>query len=286
MDFGISTYSFRKKEVRPPLLDRFTSAGFSKLELFANRPHLNYHNRQLQKEIAAWFQSNAVESPSLHLPFFEEIGREKVRWISPLAPDERDRRAAIDEIKRALELTDRLTVSYVVVHFGVPHQTFHPLNFDHAYALIRSISEFAGVDILVENIPNEISTLDRIREFLDVTQLADIRICYDSGHGRLQGSLPRLDGVAAIHLNDNLGDQEDDHSWPFEGTLNWPEFVEEIVRSDYQGPMVFEVSDGDPEHGARASDRIEGLLAEARASLEEFRTKYKLARRTDDPDLH
>ena len=77
----------------------------------------------------------------------------------------------------------------------------------------------------------------------------------------------------------------DDHLWPFEGTLDWPRLIEEIVVSDYDGPMVFEVDDEDVERGWDHRARIEDMLAEARSSLDEFREKHGL-RRNDDDDLH
>ena len=286
MDFGISTYCLGNEEISPDLLDRLRDAGFTQIEMFANRPHWDYHDRSLGKNLARWFQANDVAPPFLHLPFFEQKGRGDVRWISTLSDNERDRERAIDEIKRALEFTDLQPVAHVVAHLGSPKQRFSPLQFEHAYSLMRHISEFAGVDILIENIGNEISTVERLREFLTLAQLPDIRICYDTGHGVLQGPLPRLAGVGAIHLSDNNGDY-DDHLWPFEGKLNWPEFVTELVRSGFEGPMVFEPSSlPDLEPSQAAARRLEDLIAEARSSSIEFAEKYGMESKDDDNDLH
>ena len=286
MDFCISTHALGEEEISPALLDRLLAAGFTQIEMFANRPHWDYHDRGLGKNLARWFQANDVETPFLHLPFFEQKGRGDVRWISALSDNERDRERAIDEIKRALEFTDLQPVAHVVAHLGSPNQRFSPLQFEHAYSLMRHISEFAGVDTLIENIGNEISTMERLREFLALAQLPEIRICYDTGHGLLQGPLPRLDGVAAIHLSDNNGGS-DDHLWPFEGELNWPEFVTELVRSGFEGPMVFEPSNPpDLEPGQAAARRLEALIAEAHSSSIEFAKKYGMESKNDDNDLH
>ena len=285
MDFGISTYAFGNEEISPRLLDHLLRDGFRRIELFANRPHWNYHDRGLTKELARWFQANDVEPPFLHLPFFEQKGKGDVRPISALANSERDRKHAIDEVKRALEFTDLQSVDHVVVHLGVPRQQFTPLLFEHAYALMRHISEFAGVNIVIENIPNEISTMERMTEFLNVSQLPEIRICYDTGHGRLQGPLPQLDGVAQTHLSDNNGSL-DDHLWPFEGQLNWPEFVRELVRSGFTGSMVFEALNPDFDRSREAQSRLEELIDEASRSDKEFARKYRLDLNNDDNDLH
>ena len=52
---------------------------------------------------------------------------------------------AVDEIKRALELTDYITPSYVVMHLGNPDDKFTPVAFEYAYAMIAQIHAFAGV---------------------------------------------------------------------------------------------------------------------------------------------
>ncbi len=275
MEFGISTYSFRDQELTPHLLDRLRLAGFRQLELYANRPHLDYHDRAVRRSIAGFFETHALPPPSLHLPYFEQVGPKSNRPISPLATGRLQRREAIDEVKRALELTDRMMIAHVVVHLGIAGERFNPIHFDHAYSLIHAISSFAGVDILIENIPNEISSLDRIREFLDTARVPDIGICYDSGHGRLDGSAPELERVGAIHLNDNNG-QEDSHLWPFDGAGRWAALVERLVDADYNGPLIFEVAGDEFDRGHEAGRRLASLADEARASLEEFGKKYSI----------
>ncbi len=276
MDFGISTYGLGDEKISPALLDHLLASGFKQFELFANRPHWDYHDRSLGKGLARWFQANNVDPPFLHLPFFEQKGPGDVRPISALTDNERDREHAIDEIKRALEFTDLQPVAHVVAHLGSLDQPFSPLQFERAYALVRHITEFSGVNILIENIDNEISTIERIREFLTLAQLHDTRICYDTGHGRLQGPLARLDGIGALHLSDNNGNS-DEHLWPFDGVINWPEIVTELVRSGFEGPMVFEVSSLTDLGRSRGSARgLERLFTEAHASSIEFEREYGL----------
>lgn len=281
--YGISTFAFERQELGIPTLQKVLAAGYRHIELFANRPHLDYHNRNFQREVANWFQSNELPPPSLHLPIQERIGPKRIRWISPLAPEKRDRDEAIDEIKRALEISDRMPLSWVVLHLGIPSQEFRPVAFDHAYTVIEAIRTFAGVEVLIENIPNAISTFERINEFIEVSRLRDLRICYDSGHSHFEGLPGRLDRVAAIHLHDNTREL-DDHLWPFDGTFDWARFVEELVTSDYRGPMIFEVADARIERGWEIVERFRDLLDQARSSLDEFRMKYDL--RSDDSDLH
>ena len=72
----------------------------------------------------------------------------------------------------------------------------------------------------------------------------------------------------------------------FEGQLNWPEFVRELVRSGFAGSMVFEALNPDFDLSREAQSRLEQLIDEASRSDEEFARKYGLILKNDDNDLH
>lgn len=273
MQFGISTQICRGRPVTVDLLESIRRAGYDRFELFCNRPHLDFHDRSLLRSIGRWFKENALPAPSLHLPFVENVGPVQRIWISVLAPERRHREAALDEIKRSLELAEYLDLAYVVMHLGNPQDTFHPVMFEFAYAAISQIRAFGGADVMVENIANEFSSMERIEEFRNVAQMPHIGICYDTGHGHLQGGAGDLSNVRATHVHDNNG-QKDEHLWPFAGTLNWPALVEKLVNAGYPGPLIFEARGEEPAQGADARSRLLDLWEEARYSIEEYRLKY------------
>jgi sugar phosphate isomerase/epimerase len=275
MQFGISTQIQRGSTVTLDLLESIRKAGYKRFELFCNRPHLDFHNRTLLRSIGRWFRENALPAPSIHLPFLEGGGREEKVWVSALAPEQRLRQYAIDEIKRALELADYVAPPYVVMHLGNPDDKFTPVAFDHAYAVIAQIRAFSGVKVMVENIPNEISTIERIQEFKAVAEVPDIGICYDTGHGHLQKNTGPFDAIDTTHIHDNRGDK-DDHLWPFEGTVNWPALIEKLVVAQYRGEFIFETRSDDLSKGGEVRNRLEDLWGEAQFSLEEYRLKYKI----------
>jgi sugar phosphate isomerase/epimerase len=161
------------------------------------------------------------------------------------------------------------------MHLGNPGEPFTPLAFDFAYAAIAQIRAFAGVQVMIENIPNEISTIGRIEEFKAVAQLPDIGICYDTGHGHLQQNTNGFEHIRTTHVHDNNG-EKDEHLWPFEGTLDWPALIEKLFLANYKGPFVFETRGDDVAKGAEARSRLRDLWDEAANSIEEFRLKYKL----------
>jgi sugar phosphate isomerase/epimerase len=208
MDFGISTQFHRKKRVTVDLLESLRKAGYNRIELFCNRPHIDFHDRNLLRAFGRWFEENALPAPSIHLPFLEDTGSER-RWITPLHPERRLREAAMDEMKRCLELAERVHPEYVVMHLGNPGESFNPLCFEYAYAAIFQIRQFSGVKVMVENIPNEISTIERLQEFRQLSDLSEIGICYDTGHGHLQGVTGDLAFVNATHVHDNHGESDE-----------------------------------------------------------------------------
>jgi sugar phosphate isomerase/epimerase len=273
MQFGISTQIYRGRPLTLDLLESIRRAGYERFELFANRPHLDFHNRSLLRGIGRWFQANSLPPPSIHLPFVENVGPSQRIWISVLEPERRLREAAVDEIKRCLELVDHVAVAYVVLHLGNPRDKFTPVAFEHAYAAVAQIRAFAGVDVMIENIPNDISTLERIEEFRTNSQLTDIGICYDTGHGHLQEATPEFANIRTMHLHDNHR-EKDEHLWPFEGTLNWAALIEKLVVANYSGSYMFEARGEDLSKGNEVKSRLQDLWQEAKNSIEEYRLKY------------
>src|SRR5215510_5053021 len=142
MEFGISTQIYRGQRVTLDLLESIRKAGYERIELFANRPHFDFHDRSLLRSIARWFIENALPAPSLHLPFIENIGPTQRIWISVVESERRLREAAIDEIKRALELADHMSLAYVVLHLGNPRDKYSPVAFEYAYAAVTQIRSF------------------------------------------------------------------------------------------------------------------------------------------------
>jgi sugar phosphate isomerase/epimerase len=275
MEFGISTQIFRGQSVSVDLLETIRKAGYRRIELFANRPHFDFHDRALLRAIGRWFTENDLPAPSLHLPFIENVSPGEKIWISVLDPERRRREAALDEVKRSLELVDQIPLAYVVLHLGNPREAFNPVAFDYGYAAIAQIRSFAGVDVMIENIPNEISTIERIQEFKKIAGMEEIGICYDTGHGHLQKLSEGFEHARTTHVHDNNG-EKDEHLWPFEGSLDWPRLIEQLVLANYQGPFIFECRGEELSKGSEAKDRLEELWYEANSSMDEYRLKYGL----------
>lgn len=267
MEFGISTQVYRNSRLSLELLESIRKAGYSRIELFCNRPHLDFHDRALLRSIARWFRDNELPPPSMHLPFLENTGPKQKIWFSVLDPERRLRESAMDEIKRSLEFAELLHPAYAVMHFGNPEDTFNPVMLDFGYAAVSQIEAFAGVRIMIENIPNEMSTIERIQEFKSVAGMPDLGICYDSGHAHLQGISGGFEHVQATHMHDNHG-KDDEHLWPFEGTIDWRALIQNLAAAKYNGTFVFETRDN-LHKGGDVRDRLQEIWEQSqRISLE------------------
>ena len=182
MDFGISTRCFGTTPLTLDLLERLRRAEFNKIELHAALPGFDYHNRSLIRSVARWFAENALPPPSLHLPFASP--GEDVIGDRPV-----ERQRALDEIKRCLELGDVMRFDLRCPASRVTRaRQFNPVVFDHAYAAIATIQSFAGARVLIETLSNDIATFPRILEFKTAAQIPNLGICYDTGHGEMDGS--------------------------------------------------------------------------------------------------
>ncbi len=98
---------------------------------------------------------------------------------------------SMDEIKRALEIAEHLPFRYLILHMGLPEEEYDLAKFDAAMTSLEHLKIFAkerGVQLLLENIPNELGTPERLVEFLQYTRL-NVKICFDTGHAHMTGGV-------------------------------------------------------------------------------------------------
>ena len=80
----------------------------------------------------------------------------------------------MDEIKRALEVAEQAPFQFLVQHVGVANEEFDEQKLESAMTSLEHLRAFAkplGVHVLVENIPNELSTPERLVELLHTRAL-------------------------------------------------------------------------------------------------------------------
>ncbi|MBZ5543536.1 MAG: sugar phosphate isomerase/epimerase [Acidobacteriia bacterium] len=154
----------------------------------------------------------------------------------------------MDEIKRAMEVADLLPFRYLILHVGLPHEEYDLAKFDAAFTSIEHLKIFAkerGAQVLLENTPNELSTPERLLEFISYTRMEDLKICFDTGHAHMTGGVRSAfqtlrDRIVSTHVHDNRR-EKDDHFMPFDGEIDWEQTVRDFRAVDGQFPVLFEL---------------------------------------------
>jgi sugar phosphate isomerase/epimerase len=266
---AISSYLHIKKRLHPGLLDTYARGGAQAVEIFAARGHFNYHDKEHIKEIGAWFKDENVQFHSMHSPIYPSNDfRSGAPALNIVDADKRNRIDAMDEIKRAIEVAEYAPFRFLVQHVGRSDEADDPRKFEAALSSIEHLRAFArplGVSLLVENIPNDFSTPERLMELLKSLHYPDLGVCFDTGHAHFMSSVHQAFGVLeqrilSTHIHDNNGDR-DTHLWPGQGTIDWNQTMQSL-RSAPKAPALLMEIEG--EEGVN----IAGKMAEAYGKLE------------------
>src|SRR6201997_2160129 len=248
---AVSTYVYVKERLHPGLLDGLARGGAQGIEIFAARQHLDYANRkQHVREIADWFRTSGVPLHSVHSPLYAdyESGRAGAPPVNIAATDRAHRIAAMDEIKRALELAEQIPFRFLVQHIGTGNETFSDKKFEAAMTSVEHLRAFAkplGVRILLENIPNELSTADKLVECIHSAHFDDVGVCFDFGHAHLMSGIPESfeilkSHICSTHVHDNHKDK-DSHLWPGKGSIDWKGTMELLRTAPQTPPLLLEI---------------------------------------------
>jgi sugar phosphate isomerase/epimerase len=250
MNYGLSTSLLTGERLNSHILDNILATGVREIEIMAARQHLDYRDSNQVRDVAQWFSDHGLTLRSLHAPLYDDLdwGRRGGLTISIACLERRLRIASMDEIKRAIEVAERIPFRYLILHMGLPGEDYDLNKFDAAFTSLEHLRIFAkerGTEILLENIPSELSAPARIREFLQYTRL-DLKVCFDTGHAHMAGGVQPAfdtlrDRIAAIHVHDNHG-EKDEHLPPFEGSIDWTQTVRSFRSLDAQVPILLELN--------------------------------------------
>src|SRR5438309_8962227 len=105
----------------------------------------------------------------------------------------------MDEIKRALEIAEQIPFKFLVQHLGTGNESFDDRKFEAAMTSVEHLRAFAkplGVRLLLENIPNELSTPERLVELIRTMHFDDIGVCFAVGHAHIMSDFePAFESV-------------------------------------------------------------------------------------------
>jgi sugar phosphate isomerase/epimerase len=278
---ALSTHLFVGHRLTTVWLDRIWHAGIPLVEFFCARQHLDYRNRAQVAELGYWFRDTELKLHSIHSPMYtdEVWGRSGPDAVIDITePVKAKRLQVVDEIKRAIEIAETIPFRYVVQHLGVKDAEFSERAVDSAFSALEEIVLFArqrGVDVLIENTPNRLSTAERLLTFFELTHL-DLNVCFDLGHANMQEGVESAyrmlkSRIRSTHVHDNNG-KEDQHLFPLlaeGGTIPWPRAMEALRSQPGQYPLVLELKEmPEMEHPIDAARRVFDRLEELRVADE------------------
>jgi len=241
IQFAVSTYLYRQRRLVREALKEIVAHGFSALELFASRMHVDYHNDAVVADVQQWLAESRLELTSVHAPPTE---------TSLASADAKEREAALAETERALFVARRIPFRTFVVHLGRPRTegVTGGTNRDAARRSLDALAAAAeplGVRVAIEVIPNDLSRSSSLTQLIDRDiEQSNVGVCLDLGHARLEGdvadAIELVSGhLVAVDVHDNRG-RSDDHLTPFEGVIDWPSALTTIRKVGYDGALTFE----------------------------------------------
>lgn len=250
---ALSTHLFVGHRLTTVWLDRIWDAGIPLAEIFCARQHFDYRDRAQIVELGHWFRDSQLKLHSLHAPMYSDdvwgrSGPHSVVSITEMVKAKRLQ--AVDEIKRALDVAEIVPFRYLIQHLGVAGEEFDLRKFDAAFSALEELSVFArqrGVEILLENTPNALSSAERLLMFFEETHL-NLNVCLDTGHANMREGVEtayRLlkSRIRSTHIHDNNG-KEDSHLFPLVsegGTIDWPRAMDALRQNGDQYPLLLEL---------------------------------------------
>jgi sugar phosphate isomerase/epimerase len=275
----LSTHLLVNHRLSVAWLSRVAQAEIPAVEIFCARQHLDYRNRAQVAELGHWFHDSELKLHSLHAPMYtDEIwGRSGPHAVVNITePVKSQRLQMVDEIKRALEVSETIPFRYLVQHIGVSEEEYSDRKVDAAFSALEELSLFArqrGVEVLLENIPNSLSSAERLHSFIETTHL-DLGFVFDVGHANLGAGVQAefdimKDRIRSTHVHDNDGKQ-DKHLFPLVGeggTVDWEQTMSLLRSRGPQCPLLLELREVEGmEHPLdrvnEVFDRLEGLRGE------------------------
>ena len=277
----LSTYLFVSRKLNADLLAQINQHGFSALEIFCSRAHFDYSSKQEIQALKEVLEAHRMALISLHAPTSKDTSATRESGIPlSICEVERVRRIeAMDEFKRAIDVSEDLPFSRMVLHMGGSRETADPRKRDAAFSSLEHLvlhAHHAGVTLAIENTSSEMGDPEYLRAFVDETRLTGLRFNFDIGHANLadvpaeerleKGFAPLRDLVASVHLHDNHGER-DEHLPPYDGSIDWSVAIPLLKTAPVESlPVVLELKE---KFGPEAPSAAEQLAA-ARAAFEKI----------------
>ena len=261
-NIGLSTGCFYSRPILS-VLDEIRASGFDSIEICSFPAHLDYHKRVDVDRAAEKIRALGIRPVSFHAPFADRID------ITALDPGQRE--LAVAELLAACDAAAAMGAENIVLHPGPEHSGRPPkeeflTRMHNAAESLNTVAKHccgSGVHLLLENmLPHLLfGHVNDMLYLLGSIHDCEVGACLDTGHAYLSRELGmvanKLSGhLHLIHVNDNRGDH-DDHLPPGEGHIDWPWFIGELKRWNFDGTLILELS-------SRENEAVPDMLARAR----------------------
>jgi sugar phosphate isomerase/epimerase len=273
MELVLSTHLFVKHRLTTVWLERIWGAGFTGVEIFCARQHIDYRDRAQINELGHWFRDSPLKMHSLHAPMYSDDvwGRSGPQAVIDITESTKAKRMRmVDEIKWALEIADVVPFRYLIQHLGVAGEEYDERRVDAAFSSLDEIRSFAGqrgVEVLLENTQNDLSSGRRLNDFLTQTHL-NLNYCFDIGHANMSYGVDdqfelMKSRIRSTHVHDNDG-KEDQHLFPGKGTIDWARAMRLLASCPDSCPLLLEL---------REPDGVQQPIEEAKRAAEDLLRK-------------
>ncbi len=272
----ISTHLIVNHRLTVAWLAKAEQAGLSAVEIFCAPQHLDYRNKSQVAELGHFFRDSQLKLHSLHAPMYTDDiwGRTGPHTHINITEQSKALRIQwVDEIKRAIELAEVIPFRYLIQHLGVGEQEYSEFAVEAGFRSLEELSVFArgmGVEILLENTPNGLSSAERLELFNRLTHL-NLNYVFDTGHAHLGAGIEHefeimQNRIRSLHVHDNDG-KADSHLFPTiaeAGTIDWTKTMQLLRARSAQYPLLLELREvADMQHPltevTRVFDTLEAL---------------------------
>jgi len=211
----------------------FAEAGFDTVMLWHGE---DFGEEMRAENRPAQARSYGLTIENIHAPF-------DINYIWD-DEDSEDARETLQNFLQCIDDCADYEIPALVIHADL--STFAPPICDPGLerwaALVRR-AEDRSVNLAVENMLNACQVA-RATKLLEVFDSPRFGYCFDIGHHNICGDADWLtrwpNRLKALHLCDNNG-IKDQHLLPFNGNIDWPAMMKQIVATGYKGAVSLEI---------------------------------------------
>lgn len=205
-------------------------------------------NARFKNVFIQWYNKDWNPSQEEQLRYIKECGLNVIfahlgyQGINNLWLDNEIGNSLVERYKNDIRICKENNIPMIVMHLTSKSEA--PQYNEVGLNRLKEIVDYAkelDIKVAFEN--------TKIKGYLDYVidniDNENVGICFDSGHFHVHFD-DDLDfdkfknRIFAVHLHDN--DKSDDlHLMPFDGTLNWKEVINNLKKSNYNGPITMEL---------------------------------------------